>query len=264
MSYKYSAILSPVFGLLLPLSAVSAADLEKGVLATVDGNPITQGAVATVADQLSSAGQAPNFDSILEELINMEVLTRAAEEIEMDSLPDVADAIRLQYTQTMANAYLARISAELTFTDDDLRAEYALQSASVERAEYELSHILVQNAETAADVLADVAKDKDFALLADLYSIDPTGQTGGGLGWMQSSTLPPEFMEVVPSLNAGDVADKAVETEYGFHIIKLTDKRETALPEFEAVKDGLADLVKRKALALHLENLRAKSTIQTR
>jgi len=179
MSYKYSAILSPVFGLLLPLSAVSAADLEKGVLATVDGNP-----------QLSSAGQAPNFDSILEELINMEVLTRAAEEIEMDSLPDVADAIRLQYTQTMANAYLARISAELTFTDDDLRAEYALQSASVERAEYELSHILVQNAETAADVLADVAKDKDFALLADLYSIDPTGQTGGGLGWMQSSTLP--------------------------------------------------------------------------
>jgi len=244
MSYKTSAILLPVLGLLFPLSAASAAELEKGVLASVNGNPITQGAVATVADQLSSAGQAPDFDSILDELINMEVLTHAAEEIELDSLPDVADAIRIQYTQTMANAYLARISSELTFTDDDLRAEYDLQSASVERA--------------------DVAKDKDFALLADLYSIDPTGQNGGELGWMQSSTLPPEFVEVVASLNQGDVADAAVETEYGFHIIKLTDKRETALPEFEAVKDGLADLVKRKALALHLENLRAKSTIQTR
>jgi len=144
MSYKSSANLLPVLGLLFPLSAASAADLDKGVLATVNGNPITQGAVATVADQLSSAGQAPNFDSILEELINMEVLTHAAEKIDMNSLPDVADAIRLQYTQTMANAYLARISSELTFTDDDLRAEYELQSASVERAEYELSHILLR------------------------------------------------------------------------------------------------------------------------
>jgi len=67
MSYKTSAILLPVLGLLFPLSAASAAELEKGVLASVNGNPITQGAVATVADQLSSAGQAPDFDSILDE-----------------------------------------------------------------------------------------------------------------------------------------------------------------------------------------------------
>jgi len=164
----------------------------------------------------------------------------------------------------MANAYLARISSELTFTEDDLKAEYKIQSESVERTEYELSHILVPNAETAADVLRDIAEDKKFERLADLYSIDATGKTGGGLGWMQNSTLPDEFREVVQTLRKGDIATQAVETEYGFHIIKVTDTRESALPAFEAVRDGISDLVRRKALALHLENLRADAAIESR
>jgi peptidyl-prolyl cis-trans isomerase C len=245
-----------------PYTSTQAAPLEEGVLATVNGNPITTIAVNNVADQITTSGETAAQENILNELINLEVLTQAAEKIDLDKVPAVAAAIQLQYTQTMANAYLARISSELSFSDAEVRAEYEAQTANVDRSEYQTSHILVGNQDTANDVIKDLSAGKEFEAMAKLYSTDPSGQSGGDLGWIQGSSLPPEFIEVVADLTVGDFSKTAVKTEYGFHIIKLNDKREASLPDLKSVEKGLMDLLVRKALAKHLEDLRAEAEIE--
>ena len=235
--------------------------LADGVRASVNGRPIPQLSVDNVARQLTAGGEPANLADILEELINLEVLTQAAEAIKLDQSPDVSAALQLQYTQTMANAYLARKGADMSFSEEELRAEYEAQSANVDRAEFRASHILLENEESAAEVLAELAAGKKFNALAKLYSIDPAGDNGGDLGWFTSSTLPPEFTDAVAQMAVGDVSAQAVKTEFGFHIIKLDDKRNTALPDFESVKAGLSSLAVRRALAEHVEELRKEAEI---
>lgn len=262
MSPLAPAILLTALVLSTPFTSTQAAPLKVGVLAIVNGNPITSIAVNNVADQITANGETAVPENILNELINLEVLTQAAEKIDLDKVPEVASAIQLQYTQTMANAYLARISSELSFTDAEVLAEYEAQALNVDHSEYQTSHILVGNQETANDVVKDLSSGKEFEAMAKLYSTDPSGQTGGDLGWIQGSSLPPEFIEVVADLEVGDFSTTAVKTEYGFHIIKLNDKREASLPDIDSVKKGLKDLLARKALAKHLNDLRAEAEIE--
>ena len=132
----------------------------------------------------------------------------------------------------------------------------------MDTAEYRPAHILVGNQETADDLLADLADGKDFSAMANLYSTDPTGQSGGDLGWMQAASLPPEFIDAIAPLDVGEHTPYTVQTEFGLHVIKLLDKRNAALPAFETVKPGLNDLLARKALAAHLQKLRDDAVIE--
>lgn len=255
--------------LLLFMSNIQAQDntdktLPDGVLAVVNGRPIPQLSVDNVAQQITDSGQPADPEQILQELINLEVLTQAAEAMELDKDEDIAATLQLQYTQTMANAYLARKSAELDFTEEELRAEYDEQSAAVDTAEFRASHILLESIEDAEKVLKELEDGKAFDDLASQYSVDPTGENGGDLGWFQSATMVPEFSAAVATMQVGDTSETPVESEYGFHIIKLVDKRNSALPDFESVKPGLTNLAIRKALARHVEELKATADIQAR
>ena len=245
-----------------PLNSARAADLKEGVLATVNGNSISSISVKSVVDQINASGENANPETVLNELINLEVLTQAAKKIKLDEQASVAAAIQLQYNQTMANAYLANVSSKFSFTEADLRAEYAVQSANAGRADYKVSHILVDTQAEAEKVISQLISGEDFEAMAKIYSQDPSSETGGDLGWMQGSALPPEFVDTTTNLNIGDFAKTAVKTEYGFHIIKLTDRRMADLPEFETVEQGLRDLLARKALAEHLDELREAADIK--
>lgn len=242
----------------------SADELPEGILASINGRPIPSLSVDNVAQQITASGQPANPEQILDELINLEVLTQAAEALDLDKLPEISAALQLQYTQTMANAYLASKGAEMTFSEEELKAEYAAQSESVDRAEYRASHILVDTEEMATEVLEKLAEGKEFAAVAKLYSVDPAGENGGDLGWFQSSTMVPEFSDAVAVMEPGDVSKAPVKSEFGFHIIKLLDKRDAALPDFDSVKAGLTNLAVRKALANHVEELRAAAQITRR
>lgn len=242
----------------------SGDSLPADTLATVNDRPIYASAVESVAQQIAASGESADRSQILDELINLELLTQQAEALELDKSPEVSAALQLQYTQTMANAYLAQQGAELSFTDEQLMAEYSAQSESVDRAEYRASHILLENEADAQKVLAELAAGKAYEDLAKQYSADPTGENGGDIGWFQSSSLPAPFTDAVEKMNVGDISDKAVRTEFGYHIIKLTERRETALPDFESVKPGLTNLAVRKALAEHVDTLRSSANIKIR
>ncbi|MFK8081160.1 MAG: peptidylprolyl isomerase [Granulosicoccus sp.] len=251
----------------LPVTAMAqTADetLPEGILASVNGRPIPQMSVDSVAQQITEAGEQADPDSILEELINLEVLTQAAEKLDLDKLPEISAALQLQYTQTMANAYLASKSADLTFTDEQLRSEYDTQAANVDRGEYKASHILLESSQEAIKVLAELDAGQSFADAAAQYSIDPSGEgNGGDLGWFVGSTMVPEFAEAIAQMQVGEVSSEPVKSDFGYHIISLEDKRDAALPDFNSVKSGLTNLAIRRALAEHVAELKAAANIKT-
>ena len=115
------------------------------IVATVNGKTVSALALKRVTEQLAAQGQQPNRAQIVDELVNLEILTQAAEELGLDKQDDVATALHLQYTQTMANAYLGSFSKDLTIGEDEIRAEYDKQIAAMKSSEYKASHILLDS-----------------------------------------------------------------------------------------------------------------------
>lgn len=267
LSVKFANILLLTAAVAIPAATLAQSTdepLADGVLATVNGRPIPRISVENVAQQIVETGEEVDLPRILDELINLELLTQAAEELDLDKLPEISATLQLQYTQTMANAYLASKSAEMSFTEEELRAEYDAQSANVVRDEFRASHILLETAEDAMSVIAELDAGKSFAQAAAEHSIDPAGENGGDLGWFVGATMDPAFAGALADMNVGDISSEPVQTEFGFHVINLVESRDAALPDFNSVKTGLTNLAIRRALAAHVEELKTSADIQTR
>ena len=131
--------------------ALGAANVfeQDDILATVNGRPIPFESLDTVVQQLETEENPVDRDAILQELINMEVLAQAAERAELNLNPRIASALMLQYTQTLANAFLAEQNAALDFDELELRAEYDRQVAALPDHEYRAAHILLAEAADA-------------------------------------------------------------------------------------------------------------------
>jgi len=261
----------PVISLLLLATATSlfaqsdTEELPEGIAATVDGKPITELAVDTVMEQVNANQEQPaSREQIVNELIDLELLTQVAERAGMDKEPEVATALRLQYAQTMANAYLAQLGDGMTVTDEELRAEYDAQASNLEQQEYRASHILLDDEQTAQEVLKEVQAGGDFAALASEHSTGPTGADGGDLGWFQEGNMVAEFADAVKVMEVGAVSDAPVRTDFGWHVIKLIEKRGAAAPDFEAVAPGLRNIVLRNKLAAEIERVRGEAQIVQR
>ena len=238
-------------------------ELPEGALAIVNGRTVPMLSLENVYRQLvGQGGEEPDRERIAEELIDLEVLTQAAEALSLDERPEIAAALQLQYTRTMANAYLAEIGDELSFSEEELRAEYERQRANVDDEEYRASHILLESEEDAEAVIDELADGADFAELAASRSIDPAGQNNGGdLGWFRPGSMVPEFVAAIERMEVGETSEEAVETDFGFHVIRLDEKRGAALPGFESVRQGLREILLRDRLAERLDALRNEARV---
>ena len=238
-------------------------ELPEGVLAIVNDRTVPTLSLENVYRQLvGQGGEEPDRERIAEELIDLEILTQAGEALSLDERPEIAAALQLQYTRTMANAYLAEIGDELSFSEEELRAEYERQSASIDGEEYRASHILLENETDAEAVIGELADGADFAELAASRSIDPAGQNSGGdLGWFQPGVMVPEFVAAVERMDVGETSAEAVETDFGFHVIRLDEKRGAALPGFDSVRQGLRQILLRDRLAERLDALREAADV---
>ena len=272
-----AAAISTVLGFTAPLFAdgdgkhghdgadaedVGMADTDDTVAATVNEKPTSALLADRVEEQLAAQGQQPNRQQIIDELINLEILTQKAEEIGLDKNTEVATALHLQYTQTMANAYLADFSNELKISEEDIRAEYDKQIAELKISEYNASHILVASEDEAINIIAELKDGADFAAMAKAYSTGPTGVKGGELGWFQPENMVPEFSAAVAALEVGNTTGEPVQTKFGWHVIQLNDTRAAAKPDYSpAVKGGIQNTLLRKALSEHVQSLRDAATV---
>jgi len=242
-----------------------APSVEQQTIAIVNGRPISSLALERVTEQLSAQGQNPDRQQIIQELVNLEILTQEAERLELDKNSDVATALQLQYTQTMANAYLGEFNRDLRIGEDEIRAKYEEQIAALKASEFKASHILLETEADALKVAGELSSGGNFAVLAETYSTGPTGVNGGDLGWFQLENMEPEFSAAVSTLQKGQATKEPVKTKFGWHIIKLVDTRSAAKPDYSpAVKAGIQNTLLREAMAKKVDALRSAATIELR
>ncbi len=242
----------------------SAQELGDDVVATVNGVPISQYALDAVALQVQQSGEQFDESAIINELVNLELLTQKAEAIDLHEEEEIKTLLKLQYNQMMARTYMGNLSRELEVTDDEVKAAYDDFVANSAEPEYRASHILLDDEAAANDVIKALNDGGSFEELARERSTGPSGESGGDLGWFQANSMVPEFSAALTDMATGTVSEAPVQTQFGWHVIKLVDKRETNAPSFEAVEAEIRNGLVGQKLTDQVTQFRQEADIKIR
>jgi peptidyl-prolyl cis-trans isomerase C len=241
----------------LPLLAVAAsfiaatpalvlAQANDPVLARVDGVEIHQSdltmAEADIGSSLPPVQGDQRRDALLSYLIDVNVLSRAAETKKIDQAPAFPQKLAFARKKVLVEALLEQESAAAV-SDKDIKKFY--DENLKPQTEVHARHILVETEAQAKDVVAKLKGGADFAQLAKELSKDP-GSEGGDLGYITKDQVVSEFGEAAFKLDKGKISDP-VKSKFGWHVIKIEDKRERKPPAFDAVKDRIKVVLMQKA-----------------
>lgn len=219
------------------------------VVATVGGTEITVGhmivARASLPEQYRQLPPEVLWQGILDQLVQQNAL---AQEIEGEELSKQTKlALENQRSGYLAGDVLEDIALGAV-TDEALQQAYEEQFANAEpEPEYNAAHILVETEEEAKAVKEEVEGGADFAEVAKAKSTGPSGPNGGALGWFSKGMMVEEFETTVMTMEPGQVSDP-VQTQFGWHVIKLNETRMKDTPPLEAVKDQLTEEIQRAAV----------------
>ena len=247
---------------LIPGFTAQAHAQENATVATVNGEAILRSTVDAVSRQLQARQQQVDEAAIIEELINMKLLSQLATESGIDDQDDVKSAIELQRIQLLANAYMRDISATIEVSDEVLKAEYDQQVAGLSQAEFLVSQILLDAEDAAVDVIKSLDEGGEFEKLAMELSIDPSGRSGGSIGWVQSEVLPPELAQAIESIAPGSHGTSPVKTDFGWHVVRVEETRGTPVPPFESVKPQVQNALIAQRLQEKILELRKSADIK--
>lgn len=199
---------------------------------------------------------------LLDELIQIQITAQSALKNGLEKDPEVAARLELGRLDTLAKAAFQKHLGGQQATEQELRAEYETQVAAQPRLEYRARHILVATEPFAQTLIAQLNKGANFEQLARKESMDPSKAQGGDIGWFSPPQMVPPFVEAVAALKKGEVTQKPVQTQFGWHVIRLDDTREVTPPDFEQVKEGLGRIVQQKKLRAHVEELKKSAKIE--
>jgi len=225
-------------------SAVQAdSEANKGVIvATVGGNPVYLSEIAEFWHGNSQLRNAPIelvYRDILNAVLEGKSLSYQAKAAGIDKSAAYKKELGRIQEQALIATYIKQKLDE-GITDEALKAEYEkFVKQNPTEDEVQASHILVDNEELAKEIIKEINNGADFAELAAKYSIDSNGKNGGKLNYFKKGDMVPEFANAVFSMNVGDVTAEPIKTMFGWHVVKVTDRRKSASPEFEQVKDYL-------------------------
>lgn len=249
---------------LVPLSLPAAA--EDKVVATVNGKPLTEFDMNQAEQEIGAdIGQLPGPTKrrvLVEYLIENQIFADATETDKLDSGANFEARLKYWKRRAMREAFFDK-SIMSTVTDEDAKKYYDEQVKQLKpEEEVQARHILVDGEDKAKDLAQKIKGGADFAQLAKENSKDPGSKEDGGmLGYFGRNQMVPEFEKAAFDLKKGEVS-APVKTQFGWHIIKVEDKREKQPPPFEQIKDRIkGSLVHRKAQEV-AGALRAKAKIE--
>jgi peptidyl-prolyl cis-trans isomerase C len=236
-----------------------AKDPSREPVATVDGKALTRGTldfyVKAATGKTTAELSAEEKTQALDSLIRLQLLAAQAEKDGVSKETDIAAALELSRMDVLQRGVQQKYLKDKTPTEQELRAEYEAQVAQMARTEYKARHILVQTESFANDLLARLRKGERFEQLAAKESMDSTKEAGGDLGWFSPQTMVKPFSDSVMGLKKGEVTAKPVQTQYGWHIIRLDDTRQLDPPPFDQVKPQLGQMVLSKKFRTYSDEL---------
>lgn len=235
-----------------PSAAGSAADAkpEAEPVATVNGKPISRELfefyVRAASGKKPEELTAEQRSAALDNLVRGELVAQQAEKDGLDKQPETAHALALSRLELLQQAARRKQLAGKTPTEQELRAEYETQVAALPGQEYRARHILVATEDYAKRLVEQLGQGGNFAELARRESMDGSKEQGGDLGWFTPDRMVKPFADAVAALKKGEYTRTPVQTQYGWHIIRLDDTREVAAPPYEEVKERLGQIVMQK------------------
>jgi peptidyl-prolyl cis-trans isomerase C len=250
--------------LLGPITAPRADDSDP-VVARANGVDIRQSDLTLAEDEVgSSMPQMPpeqKRDYLITYLADVILLSQAAEQQKLGDRDDVKHRVALERNKVLMETLL-QDTGHAAITDDAMHKVYdeAVKQMPPEQ-EVHARHILVPTEDEAKAIEAQLKKGADFAALAKEKSKDPGAAEGGDLGWFTKDQMVPEFAEVAFKLDKGQISDP-VKTQFGWHIIKVEDKRTKPTPTFDEVKGQLENYVAHRAQADLVQKIRSAANIE--
>jgi peptidyl-prolyl cis-trans isomerase C len=241
------------------------AEDANPVLAKVNGSEIRKSDVALAEEELGPSlaqmDAATKDENVLAFLIDMKIVSKAAEDKKVQDSDDFKKRMAFTRSRLLMDNLLASEGKAAT-TDDAMKKVYEEASKQITgEQEVHARHILVETEDQAKAVEDELKKGADFAELAKKKSKDPGASDGGDLGFFTKDQMVPEFSAVAFALEPGKVSDP-VKTQFGWHVIKVEEKRNRKAPDFDQVKSQIETYVTRKAQADYVAKLREAAKIE--
>lgn len=245
--------------------AADAAAPATGSVATVNGQKIAAESfdvfLQAVTGKPAAEATPEQKSQALDQLIDMTIVAQAAEKEGLQNVPATKARISLLTTQILAQAATEKYLKTHPVSETEVKADYDSQVANIPM-EYKAQHILVDTKEEAEAIIKELDAGADFAKLAAKDSKDPSGKNGGDLGWFSLQSMVKPFSDAVAALKKDEITQQPVETQYGWHVIRLEDTRTPTIPAFEDVKQQVEQMTQRKKVEAYLEELRKTAKIQ--
>ena len=245
--------------------AINPAFAEDKSAALVNGVSIPQARVDLHVKAAAAQGQADSPElrkAIREELINREVMAQETVKLGLDKNADVQQQIELAKQQVLVGAFVQDYAKNHPISDDQMKAEYNNLKAKLGDKEYNARHILVATEAEAKEIIAQLGKKAKFEKLAEKSKDAGSAERGGSLGWAPPSNFVAPFANALVELKKGEYTKEPVQSQFGWHVIKLDDIRDLKAPPFDEFKPQLQQRLQQQSILKAIEGLRAKAKIE--
>ena len=259
-----SSILAFLLFSIMFLKATQAQNIP--IVANVNNEDISLETMIHAMNELPPEIQSQPFmsyyEDLLERVIDIKLFAQEGKKMKLDEEPSVRAAIDFVIEEVLMQAFLSKYVQE-NIKEENIKASYSNFIADeTSREEIKASHILMDTESEAIDVINMLNDGDDFAELAKNKSTGPSGPSGGDLGWFKRGQMVPPFEKAAFSLNKNEITQLPVQTQFGWHVIKIFDKRIPEAPSYESMKSKLIQDLERKIVSKKIQDLRNDALIE--
>ena len=259
-----SSILAFLLFSIMFLKATQAQNIP--IVANVNNEDISLETIIHAMNELPPEIQSQPFmsyyEDLLERVIDIKLFAQEGKKMKLDEEPSVRAAIDFVIEKVLMQAFLSKYVQE-NIKEENIKASYNNFIADeTSREEIKASHILMDTESEAIDVINMLNDGDDFVELAKNKSTGPSGPSGGDLGWFKRGQMVPPFEKAAFSLNKNEITQRPVQTQFGWHVIKIFDKRIPEAPSYENMKSKLIQGLERKIVSKKIQDLRNDALIE--
>jgi peptidyl-prolyl cis-trans isomerase C len=238
---------------------------KPGVLATVNGQPVSQAAYDVFLQDQVARGAPNNKEvqgAIREELIRREVLAQEAKKQGIDKQPGFQTRVDMMRQSALVAAYIDSYVKAHPVSEADVKKAYNDAVAKASKKEYKARHILVEKEDDAKAIIVKLKGGAKFADLAKDSKDTGSKDNGGDLGWNTPDAYVKPFSEALQKLEKGKYTTEPVKSEFGYHVIMLDDTRDATPPAYDQVKGNIQQRLQQQLIEKQVADLMSKAKVQ--
>ena len=242
---KLIFILSSNIALAKDPSKITAAKVNDHIITAQD----VLNALQKLPPKIKEKPLPSLYPNIVNELINQHLITKQAYKEKLDLNKSVIDKVKKSKDQIMARYWLNNfLKSQTKIENIELLYKKYLKTFKTTK-EFNASHILVKDTNKAQEIIKKLKKNSKFSNLAKKYSIGPSKENGGKLGWFHSGQMVKEFEKATLELKKGEITNVPVKTKFGYHVIMLNDIRDSKPKKLSEIKENIIQRIKKNSLS---------------